>query len=543
MTLTVFHSGSSAGTVPGESTAVAITDGIITAVGPSAELLVPNADFLHDLQGGYLGPAFGDGHAHPLFAGLEDTGPQIRQCSDVGQILSTVAKWAAEHPGDEWIVGASYDSTLVKHGHFDARWLDAVVSDRPVLLRAWDYHTVWVNSKALEIAGISTPTPEPARGRIVRRADGSPLGTLCEPGAIDLVMQHVPSQSQETLVAALSRATYAFAQAGVSWVQDAWVETEAVDAYIAATRKGALHTRLNLAFRADPLRWTQQLDGFAAARRRVDALGGEQLTAHTVKFFLDGIVESHTAHMLESYADCPSNSGLPNWDEKALKDAVIAVDALGFQLHLHAIGDAAVRQGLNAIEAVVAANGPRDRRPVMAHLQAVSPADLPRFKSLGVIANFEPLWAQQDPVMTELTFPRLGPDRSARQFQIAEMAASGVRVSFGSDWPVTHHHPMLGIGTAVTRTGMEDPDAEPLAGKPYGILDALDSYSNQVAYQAFADQRGTLAVGQLADLVWLESDPRSSPEQELAGLRVLGTWIAGKPTYQASPERVLEKIR
>lgn len=525
-------------------TAVAVTDGTITAVGPSAQALIPKADFVHDLHGGYLGPAFGDGHAHPLFAGLEDAGPQIRQCSDVGQILSTVGNWAADHPDDEWIVGASYDATLAHEGHFDARWLDSVVSDRPVLLRAWDYHTVWVNSKALEIAGISARSPEPARGRIVRRQDGSPLGTLCEPGAIDLVMQHVPGQSQETLVAALSRATLAFARAGVGWVQDAWVETEAVDTYIAAARAGALHTRLNLAFRADPMRWTQQLDGFAAARRQVDACGGELLSAHTVKFFLDGIVESHTAHMLESYADCPSNSGLPNWDEEALKAAAVAVDSLGFQLHLHAIGDAAVRQGLDAIEAVAAANGPRDRRPVMAHLQAVSPADLPRFKALGVIANFEPLWAQRDPVMTELTFPRLGPDRSERQFQIAEMAASGVRVSFGSDWPVTHHHPMLGIGTAVTRTGTGSPNASPLAGAPYGIAEALDSYSTQVAYQAFAEHdRGTLAVGQLADLVWLERDPRSVPEQEIAGLRVLGTWLAGKPTYQASSERVLERIR
>lgn len=544
LTLTVFHSGSSSGTLPGELTAVAVAGGIITAVGPSAEMLIPSADLLHNLQGGYLGPAFGDGHAHPLFAGLEDTGPQIRQCSDIGQILSIVGKWAVENPDDEWIIGASYDATLSDDGHFDARWLDAVVHDRPVLLHAWDYHTVWVNSKALEIAQITSGTPEPARGRIIRRADGSPMGTLCEPGAIGLVTQHVPAQSQDTLVAALARATNAFAQAGVSWVQDAWVETDVVDAYIAAAREGALHTRLNLAFRADPQGWSEQLDGFSAARRRVENSGGELLSAHTVKFFLDGIVESHTAHMLESYADCPSNSGLPNWDEGALRDAAIAVDAMGFQLHLHAIGDAAVRQGLDAIDAVVAANGPRDRRPVMAHLQAVSPADMPRFKELGVIANFEPLWAQQDPVMTELTFPRLGPDRSLRQFQISEMADSGVRVTFGSDWPVTHHHPMRGIGTAVTRIGPGSPNAKPLAGTPYGIVDALDSYSIQVAYQAFAEhQRGTLAVGQLADLVWLERDPRSVPKQEMAELTVLGTWLAGKPTYQAPSERVLEKIR
>ena len=544
MTLTVFHSGSIAGSPAGQTTAVAVADGVITAVGRAAEYLVPVADALQDLRGGYLGPAFGDGHAHPLFAGLEDIGPQIRQCTDLEEVLAAVARWADEHPRDGWIVGASYDATLSADGYFDARWLDSVVPDRPVLLRAWDYHTVWVNSRALEIAGITTDTPEPRLGRIIRRPDGSPMGTLCEPGAIDLVAAQVPAHDQNTLVFALARATAAFARAGVSWVQDAWVETESLDAYLAASQQGALHTRMNLAFRADPLRWERQLPGFAAGRDRVMAADDGLLSANTVKFFLDGIVESHTAHMIDAYADRPGNRGLPNWEDNALINAAVAVDAMGFQLHLHTIGDAAVRQGLDTIAAVVAANGPRDRRPVMAHLQSISPTDLPRFKELGVIANFEPLWAQQDPMMTELAFPRLGTERSTRQFQMGEIAASGVRVSFGSDWPVTHHHPMLGIGTAVTRTGVAEITGTPLAGMSYGIAEALDSYSTQVAYQAFADhERGTLAAGQLADLVWLEKDPRTSAEHELAGLQVLGTWLAGNPTHLTTPEPALDGTR
>ncbi len=544
MTLTVFHSGSITGAPAGHMTAVAVTDGIITAVGSSAEALVPTADVLHDLCGGYLGPAFGDGHAHPLFAGLEDIGPQVRQCTNLDEILDTIAKWADAHPGDDWIVGASYDATLAENGYFDARWLDLVVPDRPVLLRAWDYHTVWVNSVALEIAGITADTPEPQLGRIIRRADGTPLGTLCEPGAINLVTDHVPDHSQETMIAALSRATATFAESGVSWVQDAWVETESLDTYLAAAQQGALHTRMNLAFRADPIRWEQQLPDFALARDRVLAANEKLLSAHTIKFFLDGIVESHTAHMIDAYEDRPGSHGLANWEDQALIDAAIAVDAMGFQLHIHAIGDAAVRQGLDTIEAVLAANGPRDRRPVMAHLQTITPRDLPRFRELGVIANFEPLWAQQDPVMTDLTFPRLGDERASRQFQIGEIAASGVRVSFGSDWPVTHHHPLLGIGTAVTRTGAAQSFGKPLAGAPYDITAALDSYSTQVAYQAFAEhERGSLASGQLADLVWLANDPRTSADHEVAGLKVLGTWLAGKPTHLAIPDRVLEGTR
>ncbi|MHA7243117.1 amidohydrolase [Paeniglutamicibacter antarcticus] len=544
MTLTVFHSGSIAGTPAGQNTAVAVTNGTITAVGSTAEALISVADNLQNLHGGYLGPAFGDGHAHPLFAGLEDAGPQIRQCEDLDEILATVKQWARDHPGDGWIVGASYDATLAENGHFDAKWLDSVVPDRPVLLRAWDYHTVWVNSRALDIAGITAQSPEPELGRIVRRVDGSPLGTLCEPGAIDLVTAYIPAYSTEILVAALALATDAFAKVGITWVQDAWVETESLEAYLAAAQQGALHTRVNLAFRADPFRWAQQLPGFVLDRDRVLFLGEERLTAHTIKFFLDGIIESHTAHMIDAYSDCPDSHGLPNWNDQALVDAAIAVDALGFQLHMHAIGDAAVRQGLDTIEAVVAANGPRDRRPVMAHLQTINPIDLPRFKDLDVIANFEPLWAQQDPVMTELTFPRLGTERSTRQFQIGEIAASGVRVSFGSDWPVTHHHPMQGIGTAVTRTGSADPASTPLAGASYDVAAALDSYSTQVAYQAFAENsRGILATGQIADLVWLESDPRISEQHEVAELNVLGTWLAGIPTHHVAPKPVLDGTR
>ena len=544
MTLTVFHSGYASGTPSGTECAVAVAGSVISAVGPEAEALIPIADHLHDLQGGYLGPAFGDGHAHPLFAGLEDVGPQIRTCTTLEEVLAAVGTWASENPGADWIVGASYDATLAPDGRFDARWLDKAVPDRPVMLRAWDYHTIWVNSKALEIAGITSTTPEPALGAILRRGDGSPLGTLCEPGAIDLVARHVPSYGPEVHVAALDRATASLAKAGVTWVQDAWVELDAVGHYLAAARSKALNTRMNLAFRADPVTWRSQLPGFESARAQVDAAHEELLSANTIKFFLDGIVESHTAHMLDPYSDRDRTHGLPNWDPDSLTRAAIAVDAMGFQLHLHAIGDAAVRQGLDAIEAVIEANGNRDRRPVMAHLQAVSPQDLPRFKALGVVANFEPLWAQCDAVMTELTFPRLGRDRSARQFQMGEIAAAGVPVSFGSDWPVTHHHPMAGIAVAVTRTGSAEVGQAPLPGARFGVDEALDSYSRQVAFQGFAEhERGTLAPGMLADLVWLEQDPRSADPAEFPGLKVLGTWLAGSPTHLAAGEPLMEGSR
>jgi len=550
MSLTIFHGGTVAAR-PGNAapssdgrpvrpTALAVRDGVIAAVGGDALALLGEADETVDLAGGYLSPSFADGHAHPLYGGLEDLGPQIRSCGSVEEIAASVQEWADAHPEAEWIVGASYDATIAPGGMFDAEWLDAAVADRPVLLRAWDYHTVWVNSAALKAAGIDRDTPEPALGRIARRPDGTPLGTLLEPGAIDLVARVAPGFSLQQRVDALSSATERYAAAGVTWVQDAWVELDDLPAYEAAAAGGRLATRLNLAFRADPAGWHHQPAAFDAARGTVRLLDNPLLTANTIKFFIDGIIESHTACMLAPYADAPGESGLPNWDAADLHDALAAFDALGFQLHLHAIGDGAVRMALDGLEEVQRRNGPRDRRPVIAHLQVIDPADIPRFAELGVVANFEPLWACSDDVMNLLTIPRLGEPRAALQYPIASLAAAGVAISFGSDWPVTGHHPVPGLATAVTR---QTPDHLPEGGwlpnERVDVETALSAYTAGVAHQAFAERTwGTLRPGMSADLVLLAEDPAAVPAERIAGVEVLGTWLAGRPTFQKLPQSV-----
>ncbi|NKX51203.1 amidohydrolase, partial [Arthrobacter deserti] len=540
MTLTIFHSGTVAagpgGHGPDEPTALAVDDGVITAVGSAALALLGEADETVDLDGGYLSPSFADGHAHPLFGGLEDLGPQIRSCGSVEEIVESVRAWAAAHPEAEWIIGASYDATLAPDGLFDAAWLDAAVPDRPVLLRAWDYHTVWATPAALAPAGIPAETPEPALGRIVRRADGSPLGTLMEPGAIDLVLAVAPGYSLEQRVAALQAATGKYAAAGLTWIQDAWVEPDNVEAYIAAAVQDRLDARINLAFRADPLRWPEQPPVFEAARRRVGELASPLLTAGTVKFFLDGIIESRTACLLSPYADAPAETGLPNWDTTQLHDAMAAFDRLGFQLHLHAIGDAAVRMALDGLEEVQRRNGGRDRRPVIAHLQVVDPEDIGRFAARGVVANFEPLGACADDVMRLLTIPRLGERRAELQYPIASLARAGVRVSFGRDWPVTGHHPVPGLATAVTRqTADHAPEGGWLPNERIDVETALDAFTSGDAWQALAEQDwGALRPGMSAGLVWLSQDPRSVPEGELSAVGIRGTWLAGRRTFTGS---------
>lgn len=528
MAATVFRNGTIwTGTSEPPTDALLVVDGAVAAVGADADGRA--ADEEVDLEGGFLMPSFGDGHAHPMFGGLEAVGPPVRGCGSIDEIVAAVRGYAERHPEQEWIVGASYDGSLAEGGLFDARWLDAAVPDRPVVLRAWDYHTVWCNSVALERAGITADTPDPVLGEIPRREDGSVLGTLREWGAVDLVTAVMPDRDEDVRVAALGTAADYYLARGVTWVQDAWVEPADVETYLAAARRDALRMRFNLAFYADPRHLGSQLAHFVEARRRVEELAAPLLTAQTVKFFADGVVENETGALIEPYCSSLHKHGMQVWEGDSLADAVCRVDELGFQIHIHAIGDAAVRQALDAIEHAITVNGPRDRRPVIAHAQLVDDADIDRFARLGVIANMQPLWAQPDPLMTVLTVPRLGPQRADRQYRMRTLDEADV-LAFGSDWPVSSGAPLDGIAVAASR---RTADGTPEGGwTPEEIVPverAMRAYTAGVARQAFAEQRwGRLTPGASADLVWLSADPRDTPALEIPAIAVRGTFLGGK---------------
>jgi predicted amidohydrolase YtcJ len=279
---------------------------------------------------------------------------------------------------------------------------------------------------------------------------------------------------------------------------------------------------------------------WASARRRAeDGVPGGRLGLTTVKLFVDGVIEGGTGALLEPYcalAHDPSSGGghgIANWRPGELAAACAAFDAAGFQLHLHAIGDAAVRDALDAFEHVHAVNGARDRRPVVAHTHLVHPADRTRFRTLGAVANFEPLWAQPNEIMVDLTEPRLGPERSGWQYPIGSLLRDGAHVSFGSDWPVSSHVPLEGIEVAVTRQVPGDPDAGVLhADERIHRDDAFAAYTAGVAYQAGEEaETGTIAVGQRADLVLTDADVTRVPATSLGEVAVRRTWRAGRTVY------------
>jgi len=517
---------------------VVVSDGLVAAVTPAGTAAVDEAGEVYDVAGGTLAPGFGDAHAHPLIGGLEANYVPVRGARTIAEVQDRIAAYCARVPGDDCVYGEGFELTLAPGGRFLAAWLDEVVADRPVVLRANDIHTVWCNSEALRRAGLTQDLPDPVDGRIDRDDEGRPLGTLREWGAFTPALDLVPRPGHATLASALVRASRALASAGITWVQDAWVEASEVGAYVRAASTPGFAVRMNLALRADPHHWKEQRSEFLRVRGEVEeGLARHALTVRTVKFFVDGIIESGTATLLEPYDDGTGCCGLPNWPADEFVKAIEAFDADGFQVHIHAMGDAAVRLALDAIEGAAAANGPRDRRPVLTHLQLVDPVDLPRLAELGVVACFQPLWAQRDALMSQLTLPRLG-DRGERQYPIASVLATGARVAFASDWPITRYEPLAGMAVATTRTGA---DGLPRGGwtphERIGLGEALDAYTLGPAHQAFEeDLWGAIRPGMRADLVHLDADFRQLGPDQLRSTAVLRTWLGGVPTHISSTD-------
>jgi predicted amidohydrolase YtcJ len=505
-----------------------VEDGKIAAIGDTALSSVP--DEVVDLAGRFVMPSFADGHAHPLFGGREAFGPQVTGLHTIEAVVAAVAAFAGAHPDADWIVGGAYDPALEEHGLMDALWLDEAVSDRPVVLHAMDHHTVWVNSAALRIAGIDADTPSLEIGTVVRRDDGSPLGTLREWDAVDLVLRHAPAAALEAEIESLRYSCARMAESGVTWWQDAWVDRGMAEIYLAAQERGVLSVGVNLGFRADPRTWQQDLPYFVEQRSAIErSPGNYNLTARTVKFFSDGVIEGGTAALLEPYLDDPCSHGMPVWSAAALADAVVACDAAGFQVHIHAIGDAGIRQALDAIERAIEENPKWDRRPVIAHVQLLDAADLPRFHEMGVLANFCPLWTQLDPMQAILSAPRIGEERTGRQYRMRSLIDDGVTLTFGSDWPVTSEVPLAGLAVAVHR---QTPDRFPpggwIAHESISMGEALQAYSVNVARQAFADHEwGTLALGMRANFIVLAGNPLEMDAHDVARMTVDRTYRNG----------------
>jgi predicted amidohydrolase YtcJ len=512
--------------------AVAVRRGRIVYVGPDtfpSDLIGPHTEVV-DLRGGMMLPAFEDAHVHLIDGGVELGDCDLNPAESAAAVAAAVRACAAAHPALRWIRGSGWQLPYFPDGNPRKELLDSLVPDRPALLWAADGHSAWANSRALAQAGITRDTPDPANGRIERDPQThEPSGTLRE-SAADLFDRVLPARSDAELAAGLDRAQRLALSFGITTIFEADAEEPELRGYADADRAGRLHLRVVAA-----------MDGSGSGDSMLARLRDWRVrytTAHVrpsaVKLFQDGVIEARTAALLAPYLDRQGDAGRPLRDQATLNAVTRALDREGYQIHVHAIGDRAIRMTLDALEQVATANGPRDRRPGIAHLELIDPADISRFRPLGVVANFQARWANGDEYLTRMTEPALGPARNRWLYPIASVARTGAVLAGGSDWSVSSLDPLEAIEVGITHREPGDTVAPPWnPAERVDLPTMLAMYTINAAWGLHLEpETGSIEVGKSADLIVLDRDLFALPAWRIHEAKVLRTVHEGRTVFQ-----------
>ncbi|MDQ3449063.1 MAG: amidohydrolase [Chloroflexota bacterium] len=533
----------SSGGVPRGADSVAVAGGRIVAVGPAVDVarLARGSTRTIDLGGRLLLPGFGDSHSHPIMGGLDRLRCDLSDVAERAEAyVQAIAAYAAgtDRP---WIMGSGWSMAAFPDGRPDRRSLDPVLPDRPVLIHSRDGHSAWANSAALRLAGIDARTPDPPNGRIERDLHGEPQGTLQE-AAVELVARlSPPATAQEHEEALIIGQAYLHGLGITSW-NEAIVDAETQAAYLALEARGVLTGRASLSLLWDEDRGLEQIAELRDRREAIRALGSPRLRAESVKIFQDGVIESRTAALLEPYLDGagrPSQEmGMSTHPPKLLMESVSALDREGFAVHAHAIGDRAVREVLDAVAAAIDANGRRDARHNIAHIQLIDPLDIARFAALGVVANAQPLWAAEDSYLRDLTRPIVGDARTDRMYPFRSLATAGARLAIGSDWNVSTADPLALLEVAVRRVTPQRPDDPPFGpAERLSLEAALEAFTAGSAFvNGFDHDAGVVETGRAADLVVIEGDLLSGsvrPTETAVVLTIAGGRIVHEVVFGA----------
>jgi predicted amidohydrolase YtcJ len=521
--------------------AVAIRGSKIVAVGddPEIERMRGMGTKVINAGGKLVLPGFVDCHIHFFEGSIKLSWVHLEDAKDLSDIRTKLSAHAAQYPGDGWILGIGWNYGMFGPGKLpDKKDLDDLFSNRPVSLEGFDGHTFWANSKALALAGITRDTPDPPNGKIVRDpATGEATGAL-EELATDLISQVRPPMTRAEKLLAL--------RAGMKWANENGLtrvhaagghfesgDFEDLDLYDEMHRRGDLSLRVQIAYFLDPpaLR-PQDLDAIENARKKY---ANDWISASVVKLRLDGVVESHTAAMLEPYSDDPSIKGALFWEPDKYKTAVAELDKRGFQLFTHAIGDYAVRTALDAYENAEERNHKRDHRPRIEHIETVAATDIPRFGKLGVIASMQPLHSYPDADTLEVWAHNVGPERASRAWAWKSIADAGGHLAFGSDWPVVTLNPWEGIQTAVTRqTADGKPEGGFLPEQRLTVAQAVDGYTLGGAFAGRHEKmEGSLEADKLADLIIVSQNIFDINPRKIGTTKVIATIVGGRLVYQA----------
>lgn len=518
------------------ATGLAVDKGRIVAVatdGDAMDSWIDSNTEVISLGGRLVLPGFQDAHVHPPTSGLELLRCNLHGDNNRASYLETVAAYASGHPEEEWILGGGWAMDAFPGGTPTRGDLDRVVPDRPVFLMNRDGHGAWANSRALAEAGLDRRTVDPADGRIERDSDGEAAGTLQE-GAMELVRRLVPPDTSADYERGLAVAQDYLISLGITAWQDANVTPETEAAYRTLAGRGELTARVVGALWWERSAGEEQIEGLIARRGR-GPVG--RFRPSSVKMMLDGVAENFTASMLDPYLGRDgrptSNRGIDFIDPELLLRYVTRLDAAGFQVHFHAIGDRAVRHALDAVEAARKTNGWSDARHHISHIQVVAAEDLPRFRRLGVVANGQPFWACNEGYQSELTIPFLGPERSARQYPFQSLLRHGATLAFGSDWSVSTPNPLLEIETAVRRVSPANRSADPFFPEErVSLVEALRAFTLGSAFVNHRDHdTGSVEIGKLADLVVLDRDYPGRGGELIGDARVDLTIIGGEVVF------------
>jgi predicted amidohydrolase YtcJ len=521
--------------------ALAVSGERIVAVGSTATIrgLAKSDTQVVDFHGHLVVPGFQDSHLH--FPGPSINSVKLDGIETLEGFQKAIGDFASSHPQLPWITGKGWGYSAFPNQTVDKKYLDAVVSDRPVYVNERDGHMGLANSKALQLAGITRDTPDPPNGHIMKGADGEPTGELKE-AAQSLMRSRIPPETLDETYAAFLTHMQEAAAVGLTSVQNASWAPRDEPVYERALAAGAFKVRIRFAplilpkdggsprghFLKTPL---TEAD-LAEYRRLRETFRGPVMEFGSIKGFLDGTVDAKTASMFEPYVG--GGIGIPFWEQEDLNKTVALYDKEGFQVLLHAIGDKAVNMALNAFEYAEKVNGTSGRRHRVEHGEVPRLSDLPRFKQLGVIASTQALFAMPDATVMKNYAVVLGPERASHANAFKLYDDAGIVQAFGSDWPVFDFAPLRGIYTAVTRM---TPEGTPAGGwypkNRISVEAALRHYTRDGAYANFDEKiRGTLAPGMLADFVELSKDLLTIPPEDIKNATVLRTVMGGRETFR-----------
>ncbi|MFB3765990.1 MAG: amidohydrolase [Methanotrichaceae archaeon] len=505
-------------------------EGARAYIGPGTEAV--------DLSGKMVLPGFIDAHIHPLISVMLMAGVDLTDVDTSKDYIKKVKDYADKNKDAKVIRGFGWNYPPFGASGPTKELLDGIISDKPVFLTAIDGHSYWANSKALEMANITKDTPDPAGGRIERDPKtGEPLGTLRESACLVLINSKLPPLSQDEIMQGLTKALDMASSEGITTLHDSVVILNEISAYSDLEKEGKLNVKVWGEMYCNQAVGLDQIP-YLAAERKNHSSGRFQLKA--AKLFADGIIESHTGFLLEPYVDRRGFRGTPVWDPEAFRKMISALDREGFQIEVHCMGDGAVRMSLDAFENARNENGLRDSRHKIAHMEIISPKDVPRFKSLGVIPVVQPIWFYYTPFIDKVTLPVLGPERTARIYPMKSLVDSGAVVACGTDWPLAIDYltlrPLDSIRTGVVGLPLskESNITEPFHPEERVDLKTMIEVATiDGAYASFMEKEiGSLEIGKLADLAVIDRDIFKMPAKDINDARVVMTVLEGREVFR-----------